>query len=36
MRKVKKSLNKIRPALRATDGGDVRLVDVVDGVVKVG
>jgi Fe-S cluster biogenesis protein NfuA len=32
--KVEKSLNKIRPALQA-DGGDVELVDVVDGVVKV-
>jgi Fe-S cluster biogenesis protein NfuA len=31
---VEKSLNKIRPALQA-DGGDVELVDVVDGVVKV-
>jgi Fe-S cluster biogenesis protein NfuA len=32
--KVEKSLTKIRPALQA-DGGDVELVDVVDGVVKV-
>lgn len=32
--KVETSLNKIRPALQA-DGGDVELVDVVDGVVKV-
>jgi Fe-S cluster biogenesis protein NfuA len=32
--KVEKSLNRIRPALQA-DGGDVELVDVVDGVVKV-
>ncbi len=32
--KVEKSLAKIRPALQA-DGGDVELVDVVDGVVKV-
>jgi Fe-S cluster biogenesis protein NfuA len=32
--KVEKSLNKIRPALQA-DGGDVELVNVVDGVVKV-
>jgi len=32
--KLEKSLNKIRPALQA-DGGDVELVDVVDGVVKV-
>jgi Fe-S cluster biogenesis protein NfuA len=32
--KVEKALNKIRPALQA-DGGDVELVDVKDGVVKV-
>jgi len=32
--KVKESLNQIRPALQA-DGGDVELVDVTDGVVKV-
>jgi Fe-S cluster biogenesis protein NfuA len=31
---VEKALDKIRPALRA-DGGDIELVDVVDGVVKV-
>ncbi len=31
---VEKALEKIRPALQA-DGGDVELVDVVDGVVKV-
>jgi Fe-S cluster biogenesis protein NfuA len=31
---VEKALDKIRPSLRA-DGGDVELVDVVDGVVKV-
>jgi len=31
---VQKVLNKIRPALQA-DGGDVELVDVQDGVVKV-
>ncbi|MBF8257892.1 MAG: nitrogen-fixing NifU domain protein [Actinobacteria bacterium] len=31
---VEKVLNKIRPALQA-DGGDVELVDVEDGVVKV-
>ena len=31
---VEKALEKIRPALRA-DGGDVELVDVVEGVVKV-
>lgn len=32
--KVEKALETIRPALQA-DGGDVELVDVVDGVVKV-
>jgi Fe-S cluster biogenesis protein NfuA len=32
--KVIAELNKIRPSLNA-DGGDVELVDVVDGVVKV-
>jgi len=32
--KVEEVLNKIRPALQA-DGGDVELVDVVDGVVSV-
>jgi Fe-S cluster biogenesis protein NfuA len=32
--KVETALNKIRPALVA-DGGDVELVDVKDGVVKV-
>ncbi len=31
---VQAALDKIRPALQA-DGGDVELVDVVDGVVKV-
>jgi len=31
---VEKALEKIRPALRA-DGGDIELVDVVDGIVKV-
>ena len=31
---VEKTLNKIRPALQA-DGGDVELVEVVGGVVKV-
>ncbi|MGQ9508179.1 MAG: NifU family protein [Thermodesulfobacteriota bacterium] len=31
---VLKALEKIRPALQA-DGGDVELVDVIDGVVKV-
>ena len=31
---VEKALQKIRPALQA-DGGDIELVDVVDGVVKV-
>ncbi len=32
--KVEKSLEKIRPSLKA-DGGDVELVDVEDGIVKV-
>jgi Fe-S cluster biogenesis protein NfuA len=32
--KVEKALDKIRPALQA-DGGNIELVDVVDGVVKV-
>jgi Fe-S cluster biogenesis protein NfuA len=32
--KVEKALETIRPALQA-DGGDVELVDVVDGIVKV-
>ena len=32
--KVEKAINKIRPMLQA-DGGDVELVDVVDGVVTV-
>ena len=32
--KVEEALNKIRPMLQA-DGGNVELVDVVDGVVKV-
>ncbi|MDD2604389.1 MAG: NifU family protein [Desulfobacterales bacterium] len=32
--RVQAVLDKIRPALQA-DGGDVELVDVVDGVVKV-
>jgi Fe-S cluster biogenesis protein NfuA len=31
---INEALNKIRPALQA-DGGDVELVDVNDGVVKV-
>ncbi len=31
---IEKALEKIRPALQA-DGGNVELVDVVDGVVKV-
>ncbi|MGB9629738.1 MAG: NifU family protein [Thermodesulfobacteriota bacterium] len=31
---VERALDKIRPALQA-DGGDIELVDVVDGVVKV-
>ncbi len=32
--KVKNALDQIRPALQA-DGGDVELVDVKDGIVKV-
>lgn len=32
--KVEKALETIRPALQA-DGGDIELVDVKDGVVKV-
>ena len=32
--KVEKSLEKIRPSLQA-DGGDVELVEVKDGIVKV-
>jgi len=32
--KVEEALNKIRPMLQA-DGGDVELVDIEDGVVKV-
>lgn len=32
--KVEEAINKIRPMLQA-DGGDVELVDVVDGVVTV-
>ncbi len=31
---ILKALEKIRPALQA-DGGDVELIDIVDGVVKV-
>jgi Fe-S cluster biogenesis protein NfuA len=31
---VKEVLDKIRPSLQA-DGGDVELVDIIDGVVKV-
>lgn len=31
---IEKALEKIRPSLRA-DGGDIELIDVVDGVVKV-
>jgi len=31
---VEKALDKIRPALQA-DGGNIELIDVVDGVVKV-
>jgi Fe-S cluster biogenesis protein NfuA len=32
--KVQKAIDKIRPSLQA-DGGDVELVDVEDGIVKV-
>ncbi len=32
--RIEKALDKIRPALQR-DGGDVELVDVIDGVVKV-
>ncbi len=32
--KVQKALDKIRPMLQA-DGGDVELIDIEDGVVKV-
>jgi Fe-S cluster biogenesis protein NfuA len=32
--KVEMALNKIRPALQA-DGGNIELVDVIDGIVKV-
>ncbi len=32
--RVEKALEKIRPALQA-DGGNIELVDVTDGVVKV-
>ena len=32
--RVEKALESIRPALQA-DGGDIHLVDVVDGIVKV-
>jgi Fe-S cluster biogenesis protein NfuA len=32
--KVEKALERIRPALNA-DGGDVELVDIQDGIVKV-
>ena len=32
--RVEKVMNEIRPMLQA-DGGDVELVDIVDGVVKV-
>ena len=32
--KVQEALNKIRPMLQA-DGGDVELIDVLDGVVTV-
>jgi len=32
--KVEAALEKIRPALQA-DGGDIELIDVTDGIVKV-
>ena len=32
--KIEKALEKIRPSLQA-DGGNIELVDVIDGVVKV-
>jgi Fe-S cluster biogenesis protein NfuA len=32
--KVQEVLNRIRPALQA-DGGNIELIDIVDGVVKV-
>ncbi len=32
--KVEKALEKIRPAIQA-DGGNIELVDVVEGIVKV-
>jgi Fe-S cluster biogenesis protein NfuA len=32
--KIEEAINQIRPALQA-DGGDVELVDVVDGVVQL-
>jgi Fe-S cluster biogenesis protein NfuA len=32
--KVEEILNQIRPSLQA-DGGDVELVDIVDGIVKL-
>ncbi len=32
--KVETALNKIRPYLQA-DGGDVQLIDIVDGIVQV-
>ena len=32
--KVTEAINQIRPSLQA-DGGDVELVDIVDGVVQV-
>ena len=32
--KIKEALDQIRPALQA-DGGDVELIDVTDGTVKV-
>jgi len=32
--RVQMAINKVRPSLQA-DGGDIELVDVVDGIVKV-
>ena len=32
--RIEKALESIRPALQA-DGGDIQLVDVVDGIVRV-
>jgi len=32
--RVQMAINKVRPSLQA-DGGDIELVDVIDGIVKV-